>query len=542
MAIVLLLGTIVMIAAILCNKLSHKIGVPMLLLFILLGMLFGSDGLFKIPFDNYTFAEDICSVALIFIIFYGGFGTNWREARSIAGKSILLSSAGVILTACFTGLFCRLALGFDWLESFLVGSVISSTDAASVFSILRSKKLALKNHTASLLEMESGSNDPFSYMLTIIVLSLMESDLQMGSFAYLLFAQIVYGLIAGVLIALAAVWFLQRFNFPTAGFDTLFVVAVALLAYALPSAIGGNGYLSAYIAGIIMGNMTIGNKPTLVHFFDGATSLMQVSIFFLLGLLCTPSQIPSILPPSLLITVFLTCIARPLAVFAILTPCRCPLNQQLLVSWSGLRGAASIVFAIMATVSPAYTRNDVFHIVFCVVLLSIAFQGTLLPLAARKLDMIDENANVLKTFNDYQELNDIQFIQLTVNRSHPWTRRPLKELDMPPDTLIIMLLRRQQIIIPKGDAVLQAGDRIVLSAPAFQDNNDVYLKEIAIGGKHQWVGKPISGLAIEREKLIVLIKRSNRAFVPKGTTRIRSGDVLVFIQSQTSETKPALFI
>lgn len=401
MSYTLLISAIVIIACIVFNKLSSKLGIPMLFAFIILGMFFGSDGFVKIKFDNYRYAENICSASLIFIMFYGGFGTNWNEAKPVVIKSILLSTLGVVSTAIITGIFCHYVLNFPLLESMLLGAVISSTDAASVFSILRSKKLNLKNNTSSMLEIESGSNDPFSYMLTIIVLSIMNGSASKSEIIIMAFTQILFGILFGVLIAKIALLALKKFNFITPGFDAIFVFAIALLGYALPSLIGGNGYLSVYIVGIIMGNYHIENKISLVHFFDGVTGLMQMLIFFLLGLLSFPSQMPKLVIPAIFISLFLTFIARPISTFAILTPFKCPLNQQLLVSWSGLRGAASIVFAIMATTNPAYTSNDIFHMVFCIVLFSILIQGSLIPLIAKRLDMIDEESDVMKTFNDY---------------------------------------------------------------------------------------------------------------------------------------------
>ena len=279
MALSLLIASSVILICVIFNKISGKLGVPVLLAFILLGMTFGSDGIFKIPFADFPFAEKICSIALIFIMFYGGFGTRWSEAKPVAVKSVLLSTVGVAATAGITGLFCRFALGMDWLESMLIGSVISSTDAASVFSILRSKKLGLKENTASLLEMESGSNDPCSYMLTAIMISAMNSSVSGLEILYLIFAQFVYGIVIGVVIALGARFVLTHFKFSTEGFDAVFVLGVAVLSYALPSVISGNGYLSAYIVGIILGNSDIKNKQSMVHFFDGLTGLMQMLIF-----------------------------------------------------------------------------------------------------------------------------------------------------------------------------------------------------------------------------------------------------------------------
>lgn len=527
LAVSLLLGSAVILACILANKVSSRFGVPMLLGFILLGMVFGSDGLFRIPFDNFSFAETVCSVALIFIMFYGGFGTRWKEARPVAAKSILLSSVGVVLTWGLTGVFCHYALRIEWLESLLIGAVLSSTDAASVFSVLRSRKLSLKHNTDSLLEVESGSNDPWSYMLTVIVLSLMNGNHSAGGLVYTLFAQIVYGTGAGVLIALGALWVLRHFTFGTNGFDAAFVIAVAILSYALPAAIGGNGYLSAYIVGIILGNRPIKNKKSLVHFFDGITSLMQMLIFFMLGLLAFPSQMPAVLLPALLIALFLTLVARPLAVLAILGPFRAPLAQQGVVAWAGLRGASSIVFAIMATVNPAYMKNDVFHIVFCVVLFSIAIQGTLLPWISKRLHMINADGDILKTFNDYSEEAPVQFIRLVMRPGHVWIGRMVKDTPIPPETLLLFIRRDGKDIIPHGSTPIRENDILVLGAVAYQGDSDIQLSELTVDEQHQWCGKTISQLALPDNTLIMMIRRDGRTILPRGKTLIRAGDVLV---------------
>ena len=464
MPTLLLFFAVAILICIAGTRLANRFGVPALLVFMALGMLFGSDGIFRIPFDNYQIAEQVCSIALIFIMFYGGFGTSWKTAKPIVVKAGLLASLGTVLTAGITGLFCHFVLRFDWLESFLIGSVISSTDAASVFSILRSKRLNLKNNTAALLEVESGSNDPFSYMLTVLILSMMSHPMGPLELIYMLLAQVVVGVVVGVVLAFAATWALNRFPFATAGIDAIFVLAIAVLSYAIPTLIGGNGYLSAYIAGIIIGNRPIANKVSLVHFFDGMTGLMQMLIFFLLGLLAFPSQLPQILLPSVAIALFLTFVSRPVAVFSILSPARCPIRQQLVTAWAGLRGAASIVFAIMAMISEAYMKTDVFHIVFCVVLLSISFQGTLLPLVARKLKMVDSSSDVLKTFTDYDEENEIQFIKLSIHEDHMWIGKPIREVTLPPDTLIVVILRGEETVIP-GERRLSKRGILRYSAP-----------------------------------------------------------------------------
>lgn len=530
----LLIISAIIVICIAAGKLSYKLGMPSLLLFIVIGMLFGSDGIFKIPFDNYAFAEQICSYALIFIMFYGGFGTNWKQARPAAGKAIWLSTLGVAATAGLTGLFCRFALGFDWLESFLIGSVISSTDAASVFAILRQKKLNLKYRTASLLEIESGSNDPFAYMLTVTCLTLMSGSPGAGSIIYMLFAQIVYGAVIGAALAFAAVWLLKRINFYIGGMDTLFVLAIALLAYSLSSVTGGNGYLAVYIAGIILGNSKIKNKVPLVHFFDGVTGLAQIIIFFLLGLLAFPSQIPQILLPSIAIAAFLTFIARPAVVFAILSPARCPVNQQLLVSFAGLRGASSIVFAIMATVSEAYAGHDVFHIVFCACLLSVAFQGALLPLAAKRLKMVESHGSVLRTFNDYQDESELQLIKTKITKNHSWAGKTIGELRLALDILVVMIKRGNKTILPKGKTRIHAGDILVISGEAYKDDSGAELNEIEIGPRHKWANKHIKEISLPADNLIIAVKKKNgRTIIPRGGVLIEPEDKIVLWSSDS---------
>lgn len=538
MTLKIFISALIVILCIISHKLSHKSGVPALLLFILLGMLFGSDGLFKISYDNFVFAEQICSIALIFIMFYGGFGTNWKSARPVATKAFLLSSIGVILTAGLTGLFCHLVLKMSLLEGMLVGSVIGSTDAASVFSILRSKKLNLKHGLASLLELESGSNDPTAYTLTAILLSLMSNPAGSNSaLLYLAFSQIAFGLACGFLIAFASVFLMKRISFGENGMYTIFTVAVALLAYSVPTLIGGNGYLSVYIAGIVLGNSKIQHKIELVHFFDGLTGIMQILIFFSLGLLAFPSQMPHILLPSILIALFLTFVARPAAVFALLSPFRIPFRQQLLVSWAGLRGAASIVFAIFAMNSGTSLQYDIFHIVFCVSLLSVAFQGTLLPAFARKLMLVDDKEPVLKTFNDYQDPTNFQLIQIEITENHPWANRKLKQVILPEKSLVVVIKRDGKNIMPKGHTEIHPGDTLIVNSTPYFDDTDIRLVERVISKKHPWANQRVNEIHWPAHTLIVMIKRGDLPIIPKGNTRILPEDVLVlsYIENESEE-------
>ncbi len=523
----ILVVSLVIFICLFLNKVSNKLGLPTLLLFIFLGMLFGSDGIFKIYFDNYIVSEYICSIALIFIMFYGGFGTNWERAKPIATKSILLSTIGVILTSLIVGIFCYYILKFEFLESMLIGAVISSTDAASVFSILRSKRLNLKYNTASLLEVESGSNDPCANILTIVILSFMSSQSNDTNILYMVFAQVVYGIVLGIIVALLASVILTKAKFSTEGFASIFVFGVALISYSATTFIGGNGYLSTYITGIILGNKAIPNKKPLVNFFNGITGLMQILIFFLLGLLSFPSQLPKVFLPALAIALFLTFVARPLAVFIILKPFKCPINQQLLISWSGLRGAASIVFAIIPIVSPAYTQNDIFHIVFFIVLFSIAIQGSLIPFVAKKLDMIDDENDVMKTFSDYSEEIPLQFIKLFIGNNHPWKNKRIKEISSLPDILTVLIIRKDKQIVPNGDTLILEEDIVILTGPSLDDEPFGYLTEVKIEKDSDWLNMSLCDIKFNQNKLIILIKRDKEAIIPTGKTIILENDILI---------------
>lgn len=531
MEVYLLAISAVILICLCFSKVSSRLGVPTLLVFIFLGMLFGSDGLLKIKFDDYSFAEQICSVSLIFIMFYGGFGTSWKKAKKTAVKSILLSTVGVVLTAAITGLFCCYVLHFDFLESMLIGAVISSTDAASVFSILRSKRLNLKDNTASLIEMESGSNDPCSYMLTVIILSFMSGKSSGGQIVYMIFAQLAYGAAVGVAVALLTAFIMSKIKFSANGFESILVFSMAMVSYAGAMIIGGNGYLSTYITGLILGNKPIPNKKSLVHFFDGITGLMQILIFFLLGLVSFPSQLPNIVLPALAIALFLTFLARPISVFAVLTPFKCSIKQQLLVSWSGLRGAASIVFAIMAIVSPTYIKNDVFHVVFFIVLFSISLQGTLIPFVAKKLNMIDNNSDVMKTFSDYSEEVPVQFIKLLITEKHPWANKKIKNIHFLPNILLALIIRDEKQIVPKGNTAIIPGDIVILSGPSLEKDISGYLAELKVDKDNEWLGMALSQIKFGSDKLVILIKRNNRVIIPSGKTTVKENDILIINKS-----------
>lgn len=517
---------IIIILCIAAEKFSDKFGMPALILFMFIGMLFGCDGIFKIQFDDFVFGEQVCSLALMFIMFYGGFNTKWSAAKPVAGKAITLSTIGVLVTAGLTTILCHFLLGMTYGESFLIGAVLSATDAASVFAILRKKNLNLKDGTASILEVESGSNDPISYMLTMIAISLLQtSDSQ--NIGLMILLQIIVGIIVGVVLAWGTVHIIRNTNIVTDGLDTIFMIAMVLFCFGISTILQGNVYLSLYIFGIIIGNSRITNKQTLIHFFDGVTSLAQILVFFLIGLLSYPHQMPDILLEALVIVVILTFIARPIAVYLLMLPLGCGLRQCLLISWAGLRGASSTVFAIVAVASGITMKQDLFHIVFTVTLFSVAIQGSLLPYVAHKLKMVDDNADVRKTFNDYQEETSLQLMRMYIPKGHNWANQRIKDVAMPHGSLAIMIKRGEETIITKGNTKILPEDTLIVSVPPYVPSEDEQLEEILIDKKHKWCNRLIGELNLKEDELIALILREEETIIPDGRTKILENDTVV---------------
>lgn len=538
----MIICSLVLLICITSTKILYKFGVPILLIFIVLGMLFGSDGIVGIYFDNYELASDICSIALIFIMFYGGFGTNWKMAKPIAVQSILMSSLGVVITAGLTGLFSSIVFKTSLLEGLLIGAVIASTDAAAVFAILRSQKLNLKGSIASILEIESGSNDPFAYMLTIIILGLM-SNQGYGSIVPMLLNQIIVGILASIVLAKLSVYLLRNVMFEIEGFYPIFITAISILAYSLSEYFGGNGYLSVYITGIIIGNSKIPHKKSIFQFFDGVSWLMQILLFFLLGLLAFPSQIPSVMFKGISISIFMILIARPIATFSILSWFKVPIKEQLFISWVGIRGAASIVFAIFAVTYDVHINYDIFHIIFFIALFSVSVQGTLIPKVARKLDLIDDDQSVLKTFNDYKENKSTKLIEFTISENSPIANKSIMDSNIPEDILVVMIKRKGDVLVPNGSTVILPGDTLVLSGNTlanfeyYKEGKSTNLVEISVNSDSSIANKSIKDSNINKDILIVMIKRNDKVIVLNGNTVIKPKDILVVTANDFEEVE-----
>jgi cell volume regulation protein A len=527
--VALAIGSLIVLVCIASGQFIHRFGMPALLIFLVLGAIGGALPVEQKPIDPHI-AENIGEVALIFVMFYGGFGTNWKTARPVAVKAGLLASLGVCITALVVTLFVHFVFGLGWMESFLLGAIISCTDAASVFSILRTKKMNLKHNTVSVLEIENGSNDPTAYLLTLIALLIMKGG-PLIEVPLLIAKQVVFGVLVGVVIALLAVPLIMRFARHFAdGMDLVFVFAVAVLTFALSQLLGGNGYLSAFLCGIILGNSTIPNKVRMAHFFDSVDWFGQIMIFFVLGLLVElPNLVPAILP-AIGLTLFLLLIARPLAVFLIFRLRGSPTKQCLLVSWVGLRGAASLVFAVLATTSGVALESDIFSIVVLTAFFSIALQGTLLERVAQRLDMIDTESDVMQSFTDFQERSEQAFLKMKMHPTHIWVDKALRDLEIGQESLIVLIKRGDQTIAPNGDTVILPDDILVMTGEAYTDDDDAQISQILVGDDDAWADMLVRDLSLPQNTLVANVtKQDGSSVTPKGWTKIHSGDTVTLI-------------
>lgn len=519
---------IIILFSLVIEQMSEKLGIPALLLFLLMGVLSGNnEGPLYDFAQNTKPIEMICSFALIFIMFYGGFGTNIKEAKPILSKAFSLASFGVAITVFFVAMFCHYILKIGIGESFLIGSILGSTDAASVFNILRYKKLSLKNNTDSLLEVESGSNDPFAYICTLMSILYIQGKLDATYGILFLAKQVVIGIVVAIFISRIFASQFERQKIKDKSINQIIFISIALLSYAIATIFKGNGYLSAYFVGIILGSYEFDEKPQMVNFFDGITSLMQLLLFFLLGLLISPSNLIYNLKTGFYIILFMIFVARPIAVILLMGK-NANKNTLSLISFAGIRGAASIVFAMSAINTDLILKNDIYHIVAIVVMLSLIIQGSLLPFISKRLNMIKEEGNILKTFNDYVEEKSINFVSTFIESAHPWKERLLKSLLFPNDIRVMFIKRDDETILPFGDFQIKENDEIVLGGKQYDTSDEtIKLKKIIINEEHIWLGQSISNINIDSGKKIILITRNKEQFVPNGSTIFELNDEVI---------------
>ena len=468
---ILLVGAILLFLSVLVGKTGAKFGVPALLLFLGVGMLAGSDG-FGIYFDSPQIAQFIGTVALCIILFSGGMDTHYREIKPILAPGVTLATLGVLMTTIITGLFIyslsdllpgNFQLGL--LESMLLAAVMSSTDSASVFSILRSKGISLKERLRPTLELESGSNDPMAYMLTILLIQVIEIGvIDWPHSIVLLFMQLSIGAAAGFALGYAIVWIINRINVPNESLYPVLLFSCVFFVFAFTNLLQGNGYLAVYIAGLVVGNRKLVHKRSLTTFFDGFTWLFQIVMFLTLGLLVNPSELPAVAGVGLLVAIFMIVVSRPISVFTCLLPFRrFTTRARVYISWVGLRGAVPIIFATYPLMSAEIPNaRMIFNIVFFVTIVSLLVQGTTVSAMARWLGLVgkSEEKEIFNVALPDEIKSAMSEIELTDEALSGGNK--LMNLSLPDNTLVVMVKRREQYFVPKGHTHLQSGDRLLV--------------------------------------------------------------------------------
>ena len=470
----LLLCSILIFAAVLVTKVGSRYGVPSLLLFLLLGMLAGEDVL-GVQFDDFELAENIGHFAMTIILFTAGMETSFQETRPVLRQGALLSTAGVLLTVLFSGLFIWLVFGSavnpSLLGCFLLATVMGSTDSASVFSVLRSKKLHLRENLGPMLEVESGSNDPMAYILTIVLTRLISDSqgtlgaggLVMNGFG-LVFLQVLVGVAVGLGVGFAGRWILGRLQLASSPLYAILILSLGYFANGIAGLLMGNGLLALYITAITIGNRTdIPHRKEILHFFDGMTWLMQLVMFLMLGLLARPSTMLPMILPALLIGLFMMLIARPVSVFLCLLPFRgLSVRAKAFTSWVGLKGAGPILFALCPVVAGVEGASDMFNIVFLITLFSLLLQGMTLSPVARMLRLSYEEDPQVETFG--MEVPE----EMGLLRDHTVTEEDLRQgttlrdLGLPHGIRVMMVRRGDSYLVPHGSMPLEVGDRLVI--------------------------------------------------------------------------------
>ena len=468
---ILLIGSILLFVSIAVSKTSARFGVPTLLLFLIVGMLFGSDGL-GIQFNDMKDAQFVGMIALCIILFSGGMDTKFHEIKPVLAPGLMLSTVGVLLTAVFTGIFIWWLSGMQWsniyftfLPSLLLASTMSSTDSASVFAILRSQKMNLKHNLRPMLELESGSNDPMAYMLTIVLIQLITAESNgAGAIVISFLQQFIFGGLIGYGTGKLAVYIINKLNLDNKSLYPIFMLAVVFFTFSVCDLFKGNGYLAVYISGMMIGNSKIANRKEISTFFDGLTWLFQIIMFILLGLLVNPREMLDVACVAMLIAGFMILIGRPLSVALCLLPFRkITARSKLYISWVGLRGAVPIIFATYPVVANVEGADQIFNIVFFITLLSLILQGTTLPFFARKLGL---SAPMEKTGNDFgvelPDEIDTDLTDITVTPAMIADGDTLKDMSLPQGTLVMIVKRGTEFLVPNGSLHLQVGDKLLL--------------------------------------------------------------------------------
>ena len=473
---ILLIGSLLLLVSIIAGKTSYKFGVPTLILFLAIGMISGADGL-GIYFDDPKIAQFIGIVSLNFILFSGGLDTDWASTRSVLWQGVTLSSLGVLLTAVTLGIFVWAITDFTIYEGLLLGAIVSSTDAAAVFSILRSNRLALKSKLRPTLELESGSNDPMAYVLTIAFLGLVvNQEKSFISVIPLFLQQMIIGALAGYLFGKVSTYIINKIKLDFEGLYPVLVIALMFLTFSTTDFIGGNGFLAIYICAVYLGNQDFIHKKSVLKVFDGLAWLVQIVLFLTLGLLVFPSQVVPFIGVGIIISLFLIFVARPFSVMVSLIPFRMRLRRRIYISWIGLRGAVPIVFATYPLIAGIEKASMIFNIVFFVSVTSVLIQGTTLSVIAKWLhvslpERVKPKSSVELFLSDRAKT---EMAEIEIPDDCYAVGKEIVELHFPKTSLIAVINRNGKFITPSGSTVIEANDVLIVIADNEQSINQVY--------------------------------------------------------------------
>lgn len=468
---ILLIGSVLIFTSILISKTGYRFGIPTLLLFLLVGMLFGSDGL-GLQFNSAEDAQFIGMMALSIILFTGGMETKFTDIKPVLKEGIVLSTVGVLLTTLLTGLFIFYISGWNstnieltFMVSLLLAATMSSTDSASVFSLLRSQKMNLKENLRPMLELESGSNDPMAYMLTIVLIQVISSgsSLSIGLLIKDLLVQFLIGGALGYSMGRFMSWLINKLGLSNSSLYSILLLSMVFITFTTTDMLKGNGYLAVYIAGVVVGNMKLSYRKEINTFMNGLTWLFQIIMFITLGLLVNPHEMLDTAVVALLIGVFMIVVARPLSVFACLLPFRgISAKAKLFVSWVGLRGAVPIIFATYPVIAQIEGSHQLFNIVFFITLLSLVVQGMTISSVARwlKLDLpLEKEGNEFGV--ELPDEIDSQLHDITLNEEMLVHGNRLADMNIPKGSLVMLIKRGNEFLIPNGQMELHVGDKLL---------------------------------------------------------------------------------
>jgi NhaP-type Na+/H+ and K+/H+ antiporters with a unique C-terminal domain len=469
---ILLVGSLLLFISIIAGKTSYQFGVPTLLLFLGIGMLAGSEGIAGIRFDDPKVAQFIGIVSLNFILFSGGLSTRWGAVKPILREGFVLSTIGVLLTAVTLGYFVWLVTDFTIYESMLLGSIVSSTDAAAVFSILRSNNLALRKNLRPTLELESGSNDPMAYVLTIAFLTLViHQDQNIASIIPMFLQQMILGGVFGFVFGKLSKKLINRIKLGFEGLYPVLVIAIMFIIFSTTDFFGGNGFLAIYISAVYLGHQDLIHKNTILQMYDGLAWLMQIVLFLTLGLLVFPSHIVPVIGIGLIISLFLIIVARPISVFISLMFFKMRLRRRFYISWAGLRGAVPIVFATYPLLAGIEKADMIFNIVFFISVTSVLIQGTTLTVVAKWL-----NVGSVEKLPDYDDLDQWQpdtpksaLKEIDIKSDFYAVNKQIVDVSFPKNAHITMIIRDNQYMTPTGFTVISVNDTLVVIADNEED-------------------------------------------------------------------------